>query len=135
MLRSSAYLRLTHHEKLSSSLWNIISRNPRSPTPVTSAYQSAESRRHHDWQFWYGSRSWTVRIGDMARQVIDHCDVIVDAALAGAGIVYLHDYVVEPYLRNGTLLRVLEEFSTPQRSIHLPYPAARASAPKDRGVS
>jgi LysR family transcriptional regulator for bpeEF and oprC len=68
----------------------------------------------------------------MARQVIDHCDVIVDAALTGAGIVYLHDYVVEPYLRNGTLVRVLEDFSTPERSIHLLYPAARASAPKVR---
>jgi DNA-binding transcriptional LysR family regulator len=96
------------------------------------AYQAAESRRHHDWQFWYGSRSWTVRIGDIARHVIDHCDVILDAALAGAGIVYLHDYVVEPYLRTGALVRVLEDFSTPERSIYLLYPAIRALAPKVR---
>jgi LysR family transcriptional regulator, regulator for bpeEF and oprC len=96
------------------------------------AYQSAESRRHHDWQFWYGSRSWTIRIGTMAQQVIDHCDAIVDAALAGAGIVYLHDYVVEPHLRRGTLVRVLEEFSTPERSIHLLCPATRVLVPKVR---
>ena len=96
------------------------------------AYQSAESRRHHDWQFWYGSRSWTIRIGNMAQQVIDHCDAIVDAALAGAGIVYLHDYVVEPHLRRGTLVRVLEDFSTPERSIHLLCQATRALAPKVR---
>jgi LysR family transcriptional regulator for bpeEF and oprC len=96
------------------------------------AYQSAESRRHHDWQFWHGSRSWTIRMGNTAQQVIDHCDAIVDAALAGAGIVFLHDYVVEPHLRQGTLVRVLEDFSTPDRSIHLLYPAARALAPKVR---
>ncbi|MGF6781394.1 LysR substrate-binding domain-containing protein [Paraburkholderia sp. GAS334] len=94
------------------------------------AFQSADSRRHRDWQFWHGSRSWTVRIGDMAQQTIDHCDVIVDAALAGAGIVYMHDYVVEPHLRQGTLVRVLEDYSTPERSIHLLYPAMRALTPK-----
>jgi LysR family transcriptional regulator, regulator for bpeEF and oprC len=96
------------------------------------AYQSAETRRHHDWQFWFGSRSWTIRIGDIARHVVDHCDVILDSALAGAGIVYLHDYVVEPHLRKGTLVRVLEDFATPERSIQLLFPAARALSPKVR---
>ena len=96
------------------------------------AYQASESRRDHDWQFWYGTRSWTIKIGDIARHVIDHCDVILDSALAGAGIVYLHDYVLEPHPRNGALVRVLEDFSTPERSIHLLYPAARALSPKVR---
>jgi DNA-binding transcriptional LysR family regulator len=96
------------------------------------AYLAAESRRHHDWQFWHGSRSWTIRIGNIARHVIDHCDIIVDAALAGGGIVYLHDYVVEPHLRSGALVRVLEDFTTPERSIYLLYPAARALAPNVR---
>src|SRR5260370_40705354 len=120
MLRSSAYLRLTHHEKLSSSLWNIISRNPRSPTPVTSAYQSAESRRHHDWQFWYGSRSWTVRIGDMARQVIHPCDGIVDAALGGAGGVLPDHFCFATSLGNGRPVRGAGRVSRPPPSEPLP---------------
>lgn len=96
------------------------------------AYLSSESGRCHDWQFWHGTRSWTMRMGDIAGQVIDHCDVIVDSALAGAGIVYIHDYVVEPYIRTGDLVKVLDEFSTPERSIHLLYPATQALSPKVR---
>ncbi|WP_429260080.1 hypothetical protein [Paraburkholderia sp. GAS334] len=33
-------------------------------------------------------------------------------------------------MRQGTLVRVLEDYSTPERSIHLLYPAMRALAPK-----
>jgi LysR family transcriptional regulator, regulator for bpeEF and oprC len=109
---------------------------PMSPDDLTLhdcvAYQSAETRRHHDWHFWFGTRSWTIRIADIARHVVDHCDVTLDSALAGAGIVYLHDYVVEPHLRKGTLVRVLEDFATPERSIQLLFPAVRALSPKVR---
>ncbi|MGY2491786.1 LysR substrate-binding domain-containing protein [Cupriavidus sp. CP313] len=94
------------------------------------AYFSPSSGRFHDWQFSHGDRISALKIGDIARHVVDHCDVLVDAALSGAGVVYLHNYVVERHLNSGALVRVLADFKTPVRSIHALYPAARGLSPK-----
>ncbi|MGY2491311.1 LysR family transcriptional regulator [Cupriavidus sp. CP313] len=94
------------------------------------AYFSPSTRRFHDWQFSHGGRVWALKIGDTARHVIDYCDALVDAALAGAGVVYLHEYVVERYVNSGALLKILAEFKTPERSIQALYPAARGLSPK-----
>lgn len=59
-----------------------------------------------------------------SRQVLDHCDVILDAALSVGGIASLHGYIVEPHLRRGTIVRVLEGYSTPEQSILLLYSAS-----------
>ncbi|GAB7545311.1 LysR family transcriptional regulator [Cupriavidus sp. 8B] len=96
------------------------------------AYFSPSTRRFHDWHFSLGETPRVVKIGDMARNVVDHCDALVDAALSGAGIVYLHDYTVQRHIDNGSLLRVLSDFKTPRRSIQALYPMARAVTPKIR---
>jgi DNA-binding transcriptional LysR family regulator len=49
---------------------------------------------------------------------------LVDAALSGAGVVYLHDYVVEYHVDSGALVNVLADFKTPGRSIYALYPSA-----------
>ncbi len=89
------------------------------------AYVSPASGRPHDWQFSPGKDSWSFKVGKTARQVLDHCDALGDAAVAGAGVIYLHDYAVKVHLDDGTLVRVLEDFHTPGRSIHAVYPAQR----------
>lgn len=94
------------------------------------AYFSPSSGRFHDWHFSHGDTPWTIKIGDIARHVVDHCDALVDAATSGAGIVYLHDYTVQRHIDSGSLLQILTEFKTPRRSIHALYPIARGVTPK-----
>ncbi|CAB3758633.1 LysR family transcriptional regulator [Paraburkholderia solisilvae] len=109
---------------------------PRTPDDLAAhdciAYMSAHTRRCRDWHFMSGSRDWTVRVGESARQVVDHCDALIDAALADSGIVYVHGYVAAGPLRAGRLERVLEGYNTPRRSIHILYPALRQRSPKVR---
>ena len=42
----------------------------------------------------------------------DSNDAIVDAGLAGDGLVQLHTYMAEPYLKSGQLVQVLTEYAT-----------------------
>jgi LysR family transcriptional regulator for bpeEF and oprC len=96
---------------------------------------SANTRRYRDWYFMSGSREWTIRAGDAAGQVLDHSDALIDAALANAGIVYVHNYAADEYLRAGRLEQVLQDYGTPRRSIHVLYPAAKQLSPKVRAFA
>ncbi len=96
------------------------------------AYLLEKSGRYLDWQFSRADRQWLIRSGNLARLSVDHCDALVDLALAGAGIVYIHDYVVEKYFESGQLVPLLEGFDTPRREIHVVYPPLRQLSPKVR---
>lgn len=62
----------------------------------------------------------------------DSNDVIIDAGLAGAGLVQLHTYMAEPYLRSGQLVQVLPEFAAEGPPISVLFPSNRHLAPKVR---
>ena len=62
----------------------------------------------------------------------DSNDVIIDAGLAGAGLVQLHTYMAEPYLRSGQLVQVLSEFAAEGPPISVLFPSNRHLAPKVR---
>jgi DNA-binding transcriptional LysR family regulator len=96
---------------------------------------AANTRRYRDWYFTSGSREWTIHAGESAGQVLDHCDALIDAALADAGVIYVHDYAADEYLRGGRLEQVLQDYSTPRRSIHVLYPATTQLSPKVRAFA
>ena len=62
----------------------------------------------------------------------DSNDVIIDAGLSGAGLVQLHTYMAEPYLRSGRLEQVLSEFAAEGPPISVLFPSNRHLAPKVR---
>jgi len=62
----------------------------------------------------------------------DSNDVILDAGLAGAGLVQLHTYMAEPYLASGQLVQVLAEFAAVGPPISVLFPSNRHLAPKVR---
>ena len=62
----------------------------------------------------------------------DSNDVIIDAGLAGAGLVQLHTYMADPYLRSGQLVQVLSEFAAEGPPISVLFPSYRHLAPKVR---
>ena len=80
--------------------------------------------------------AWRFSSGDMQREIqvsgglVFHDDqLIVNAALAGMGVAYVFEDQVEHYLREGHLLRILEEWCEPFPGYHLYYPARRQVRP------
>jgi DNA-binding transcriptional LysR family regulator len=62
----------------------------------------------------------------------DSNDVIVDAGLAGTGLVQLHTYMAEPHLRSGQLVQVLTDYAAMGPPISVLFPSNRHLAPKVR---
>ena len=96
------------------------------------AYMMEKTGRSLDWQFKLQEDAWTIRVSDICRLSVDHCDALIDLALAGGGIVYVHDYVVARHLAEGRLVRLLVDYETATRGIHVVYPPLRQLSPKVR---
>jgi LysR family transcriptional regulator for bpeEF and oprC len=62
----------------------------------------------------------------------DNNDAVVEAGLAGAGLVQLHTYMAEPHLKSGSLVQVLEPFAVDGPPISVLFPSARQLSPKVR---
>ncbi len=60
----------------------------------------------------------------------DSNDVIIDAGLAGDGLVQLHTYMAESYLASGQLVQVLSEYAAPGPPISVLFPSNRYLSPK-----
>lgn len=62
----------------------------------------------------------------------DHPGGLVQAALAGLGLLQVHRYIVAHALREGRLVEVLEDHAPPALPANLLFPTARARSPKVR---
>jgi LysR family transcriptional regulator, regulator for bpeEF and oprC len=62
----------------------------------------------------------------------DSNDAIVDAGLAGDGLVQLHTYMAEPYLKSGQLVQVLTEYAADGPPISVLFPSNRHFTSKVR---
>jgi DNA-binding transcriptional LysR family regulator len=79
------------------------------------------------WEFERGKRELKVRVdGQLVFNSLKHR---LDAALAGLGLAYLPEDVVQPHVAAGQLKRVLEEWCAPFSGYHLYYPSRRQSSP------
>jgi DNA-binding transcriptional LysR family regulator len=79
------------------------------------------------WEFEKGRRELKVRVD--GQLVFNTIRQRLDAALAGLGLAYMVEDVVQPYLAQGNLVRVLEEWCAPFSGYHLYYPSRRQSSP------
>jgi len=79
------------------------------------------------WEFEKGKRELRVRVE--GQLTFNASDQILKAALAGAGVGYLPEDTVAPHLARGSLVAVLEDWSTPFPGYHLYYPSARRASP------
>ncbi len=75
------------------------------------------------------SHSWTFRGAGKAivapirsRLAVDGAEAAVDAAIASVGIARVLSYQVEPAIRSGALVPVLQEFEPPPTPVSLVYP-------------
>jgi DNA-binding transcriptional LysR family regulator len=79
------------------------------------------------WEFEKGNRELKVRVD--GQLVFNSIAQRLDAALAGFGLAYLPEDVVQPHLVQGHLTRVLEDWCPPFLGYHLYYPSRRQSSP------
>jgi DNA-binding transcriptional LysR family regulator len=77
------------------------------------------------WEFEKGKRELRVRVE--GQLVFNGTDPMLDAALAG--LAYVPEDTVRPYLADGRLIRVLADWCPPYSGYHLYYPSRRQSRP------
>jgi DNA-binding transcriptional LysR family regulator len=75
------------------------------------------------WEFAKGSRELKVRVE--GQLTFNGTFQMLDAALAGFGLAYVPEDVVQPHLARGRLKRVLEDWCPSYPGYHLYYPSRR----------
>ncbi|AYG60878.1 LysR family transcriptional regulator [Rhizobium jaguaris] len=79
------------------------------------------------WEFEKDGRELKVRVE--GQLVFNNIALRLNAALVGLGLAYLPEDVVQPYLRDGRLVRILEDWCPPFTGYHLYYPSRRQASP------
>ena len=75
------------------------------------------------WEFEKGARELRVRVE--GQLVVNGTAAMLDAALAGLGLAYLPEDIVQGHLEHGRLVRVLADWCPPYPGYHLYYPSGR----------
>jgi DNA-binding transcriptional LysR family regulator len=79
------------------------------------------------WEFEKDGRELNVRVD--GQLVLNDLRLITEAAAAGFGLAFLMEDQVEPFVRDGRLVRVLEDWCPPFPGYHLYYPSRRQLSP------
>ena len=79
------------------------------------------------WEFKKGNRELKVHVE--GQLVFNGTFQMLNAALAGFGLTYLPEDLVQSHLAMGRLTRVLEDWCAPFSGYHLYYPSRRQSSP------
>jgi DNA-binding transcriptional LysR family regulator len=78
------------------------------------------------WEFERGGRELKVRVE--GQFTFNATGQILNAALAGSGLAYVPETMVQQHLTEGRLMRVLEGWCLPYSGYHLYYPSRRQSS-------
>ncbi|WP_443749848.1 LysR family transcriptional regulator [Asticcacaulis solisilvae] len=78
------------------------------------------------WEFEKAGRELAVRVD--GQLVFNTTPLILHAALDGMGLAYLPETRVQPYLDDGRLVRVLDDWCEPFAGYHLYYPSRRQNS-------
>jgi len=85
-----------------------------------------------EWVFQRGAEIARVNVSGNLR--LSAGEALVDAALAGDGIIGIFDFIASPALRSGRLVRLLADWKTPEGPpISVVYPQHRHLSPRVRG--
>jgi DNA-binding transcriptional LysR family regulator len=79
------------------------------------------------WEFERDGRSVNVHVDGPF--VLNDMHLLIDAALHGAGLAIVMEDMVAPFIADGCLVRVLEDWSPPFSGYHLYYPNRRHPSP------
>ncbi len=85
------------------------------------------SGRFYAWEFERDGVELTVQV--QGRLIVGDTDMMVEAALRGAGVAYAFEDQVAALLAEGRLIRVLEDWCPDYGGFHLYYPSRRRMPP------
>jgi DNA-binding transcriptional LysR family regulator len=83
-----------------------------------------------EWRFREGGREHVVRYSPRLR--VNDVEAMLAASCDGFGIARALSYQVEPLLRTGALVRVLEDYEPEPLPVHLVMPSSRHMPPRVR---
>jgi DNA-binding transcriptional LysR family regulator len=81
----------------------------------------------YQWEFEKDGRELKVRVD--GQLIFNDASQMLTAALAGRGLAYMFEDVVQAHIASGQLERVLENWCAPFQGYHLYYPSRRQSSP------
>jgi DNA-binding transcriptional LysR family regulator len=79
------------------------------------------------WEFEKNGRQLSVRVD--GQLVFNELSLLVDAAIAGFGLAFVFEDLVDTHVRAGRLVRVLDDWTPPFPGYHLYYPSRRQQSP------
>ncbi|TGP54861.1 LysR family transcriptional regulator [bacterium M00.F.Ca.ET.159.01.1.1] len=79
------------------------------------------------WEFSRGRRSLEIAL--KGNLIVNDTELMIHAALGGAGVAYMIDYQVQPWIENGRLVRFLEAWSPRFPGFYLYHPSRRHVPP------
>ncbi|RWI54742.1 MAG: LysR family transcriptional regulator [Mesorhizobium sp.] len=80
------------------------------------------------WQFAHGQREFEIAVN--GQLIVNDTDVMVAAALRGAGFIYVAEPIVEEHITEGRLVTALEDFCPTSPGLFLYYPNRMQALPK-----
>ncbi|MFJ1260569.1 LysR family transcriptional regulator [Cupriavidus sp. CuC1] len=103
---------------------------PKTPHDLAShacvAYRRSESSSVYAWEF--GKDGKKVKTRPHGQLIFNDSELLIAAALNGHGIAFVLESSAVPYLDDGSLIRVLEDWSEPFPGFHLYYPSRRQNS-------
>ncbi len=86
------------------------------------------------WEFCEPGSLRTMRVRVEPRLVVDQGQLLLDAAMAGAGLVHVLDFMVQAELQRGTLVRVLPSLECKGPAVHALCKPGHQQVPKVRAL-
>lgn len=93
-------------------------------------YFSARTGRIYDWYF--ARRGERVRVTPQSKFGLNDSYAYAAAGLAGIGIVQMANFLMEPMIRDGRMVSILEDWSNEPMPVHVVYPQNRHLSTKVR---
>lgn len=87
------------------------------------SFRHSSSGQIERWEFDNGQEKIDLQI--KGRLILNDSEILVRSALDGLGIAYMINGYIEPFIKQGRLLRILEEWSPAIPPLHLYYPDRR----------
>ncbi|MBJ7554351.1 LysR family transcriptional regulator [Marinomonas spartinae] len=83
-------------------------------------YLSQNTGRAINWHFLDNEENVKIQIREAL--TVNDTDTYINCGLQGLGLIRIASYLAQPYIDNGTLIRVLEQYQSPVMSLSLVYP-------------
>jgi DNA-binding transcriptional LysR family regulator len=107
---------------------NYFKSHPKPKEPRDLLQHSCMNFRHgsaglYRWEFEKGKKTLSVAVNGPL--IVDDLQLVIQGALEGLGLAFMAEHDVAPYLADGRLVRVLQDWCQPYPGFFIYYPSRR----------